>query len=256
MKTTLLLLAVAAAAFSSCSTMYKTGQTPDDVYYSPARPYAEGVVEEKQQVQNTRPQRYDYSMENRQIRMGIMDSRWRYLDLDYGYNYSPYNYSMYNTGGFYSGNTFNNSFYNPYYSHGYYNNYASSYYYNPYYSPYPVYLTPASPIKTSTPRMTNLSGYGTSYNNANGQVRSVVPTRNYNNSNDNSGRTSGLGNVLNKVLAPTNTNSNNNNNAANNNNNNTRVERTYTPPPPASSSSSSSGGSSSGGGGTRISRPN
>jgi uncharacterized lipoprotein len=37
MKTKLLLLAVSVAVFSSCSTMYKTGQTPDDVYYSPLR---------------------------------------------------------------------------------------------------------------------------------------------------------------------------------------------------------------------------
>src|SRR6185436_18855803 len=48
MKRQILLLAMTAAALSSCTTAYKTGQTPDDVYYSPARPQDEYVrVEEK-----------------------------------------------------------------------------------------------------------------------------------------------------------------------------------------------------------------
>ena len=37
---------VSAAIFSSCSTAYKTGQTPDDVYYSPARVIEEDYREE------------------------------------------------------------------------------------------------------------------------------------------------------------------------------------------------------------------
>ncbi len=37
MNTRILLLAISAAALSSCSTMYKSGQTPDDVYYSPGQ---------------------------------------------------------------------------------------------------------------------------------------------------------------------------------------------------------------------------
>jgi hypothetical protein len=36
MNTRILLLAAVAVGLSSCSTMYKSGQTPDDVYYSPA----------------------------------------------------------------------------------------------------------------------------------------------------------------------------------------------------------------------------
>ena len=36
MNKRILLLAAVAIGFSSCSTMYKSGQTPDDVYYSPA----------------------------------------------------------------------------------------------------------------------------------------------------------------------------------------------------------------------------
>ena len=44
MNTRILLLAISIAAFSSCSSVYKSGQTPDDVYYSaaPARIQAQG----------------------------------------------------------------------------------------------------------------------------------------------------------------------------------------------------------------------
>ena len=43
MKSQILLLALTVAALSSCTTAYKTGQTPDDVYFSPARPQDEYV---------------------------------------------------------------------------------------------------------------------------------------------------------------------------------------------------------------------
>ena len=50
MKRQILLLAITAAALSSCTTAYKTGQTPDDVYFSPTRPQDEYVrVEEKEE---------------------------------------------------------------------------------------------------------------------------------------------------------------------------------------------------------------
>ncbi|WP_301928619.1 hypothetical protein [Ferruginibacter sp.] len=250
MKTKLLLLAVSAAAFSSCTTMYKSGQTPDDVYYSPARNYGEAVAVAKRPPAEEPV--YNYSGEDRVILMGINDYRWRYLNNDYAYSpYSYYdNYSAYNRHGYYNnyGGYSNNygNFYSPYYSDFY-----SNYYYNPYYSPYPVYITPASSIKNTTPRVTNLNGYTHHYNNNNASfaVPNNVPVRSYNNTN---ARTSALGNVLNKVLAPA-----NNNNSYNNTTNRTTTttERTYTPPP-ASSSSSSSGSSSSGGGGGRITRPN
>src|SRR5215218_163499 len=57
-KTTkILFLALGVAALSSCSTAYKMGQTPDDVYYSPARVRAEASSD--QYVETGRnPQRY------------------------------------------------------------------------------------------------------------------------------------------------------------------------------------------------------
>ena len=80
MKLFILLLAFTAAAFTSCTTAYKTGQTPDDVYYSPARPSG-GYGEERREQQNDASR--NYRNEDRAIRLGINDARWRYLDDSY-----------------------------------------------------------------------------------------------------------------------------------------------------------------------------
>ena len=222
MNTKLILLVISVAAFSSCNTLYKSGQTPDDVYYSPVRTYGEATKEE---VREERVDRYQYYNEDRAIRMGIYDARWRYLD---DYRYNPYSYGF---------------------NHGYY--------YNPYFWPYPVYspifVTPTNP-KITTPRTNNLGGYGSvkGYNNVPTAPKAgrVNPARGYNNSNNNNG--TAVGNAIRKVLSSGNTNTiNNTNNSSSNNNNN---NRTYTPAnnTRSSSSGSSSSGSSSGGG---VSRP-
>jgi len=223
MNSKLLLIPVFIVTLASCSTAYKTGQTPDDVYYSPARYYGEERENKKEENRETAQNRTDYS-EERQIRLGINDRRWRYLDNDIYYN--PYQFG---------------------YNYGYY--------YNPFYYNYPVYSTcPCACVisnpKTTTPRMTNLGGYGTGYNYVNTPVNSKynnsagrtggTPVRSYNNSNNNTG--SKLGNTLNKVFNNSNNSSNNNTNSSNN--------RTYSP---SSSSSGSSSGSSSSSGST--SRP-
>jgi hypothetical protein len=217
MNTKLLLLMVSAAAISSCSTAYKSGQTPDDVYFSPVRTYQEDTRKED----NNRDEAKRYDNDDRQIRMGINDRRWRYLDNDI--SYSPYIYG-----------------------------YNSGYYYNPYYCQMPVYnpvIVVVNNPKNTTPRKVNLGGYGNGYVNNNtsinpktGLATVVRPVRTYNNSNNNNG--SRLGNVLNRIFTPSNSNNSNNNNQNNSSNSN----RTYTP-----SSNSSSGSSSSGGG--SISRP-
>ncbi|MCW3091304.1 MAG: hypothetical protein JWP81_2373 [Ferruginibacter sp.] len=232
MNSKLLLLAISVAAFSSCTTLYKSGQTPDDVYYSPARPYGEETKKEQQkdEVRNeVRNYNYrnTYSYEDRTIRLGINDRRWRYFDNDYAYN--PYNYGF---------------------------NYG--YYYNPYFWPYPVYspvfFAPTNP-KNTTPRTISLGGYNTTgYTNNNLPVNSKMGTirptvRSYNNNNNGSA----VGNVIRQIFtAPASSNNNNSNNSYNTpSSNNTR---TYTPSStPSSSSSSSSGSSSSGSGG--VSRP-
>ena len=47
MNSRIILLGLAVAAFSSCSTAYRTGQTPDDVYFSPAKESAAYVETER-----------------------------------------------------------------------------------------------------------------------------------------------------------------------------------------------------------------
>lgn len=235
--------------------MYKTGQTPDDVYYSPARTYEEVQTTTREEDRHEQQDAY-YNGEDRMIRMGIADSRWRYLNNDYGY--SPYNYSNYNrfngNHGYYGMNSYGGNYGN-YYNSNFNNIYFNDYYYNPFYSPYPIFVKPATLLKNSTPRANNLAGYNHNYNNANAPLMSlpaVRPVRSYN--NDNGSRSSVLGNALNKVLSPS-ANNNSNNNNYNNNTRSTTTERTYTPPP-ASSSSNSSSGSSSSSGGSRVTRPN
>ena len=78
MKQSFTLLALTVAVLSSCTSAYKTGQTPDDVYYSPVRKAAEYVqVEQKEEpVQRTE----DY-YEDRFLRMRIED-RYRWSTLD------------------------------------------------------------------------------------------------------------------------------------------------------------------------------
>jgi hypothetical protein len=225
MNTKLILIAIfSAAALSSCTTMYKSGQTPDDVYYSPTRlsGYGEGRKEA------SRDDAYNDESEYRSVRLGINDRRWR--NLDYNYSYNPY---------------ISDYAYNPY-NYGY--NYG--YYYNPFFYPYPIYNTPVfvkpSNPKNTTPRFANLGGYNPVYNNSSSSLKNggLKPSRSYNNSN----RGSAVGNAMRQVFAPSNNRSSNSNTITPSNNNN---NRTYTPS--TSSSSSSSGSSSSGSG--AISRP-
>jgi len=154
MKLQILPIITIAVILASCSSTYRTGQTPDDVYYSPAKP-----VEENYQANTYESSRERYY--DRSIMMAIYDPRWRYWNDDFNYYYDPYHYG---------------------YSYGYY--------YNPYYYYYPVYIgnTYVRNPKNSTPRMTSLG----SYNNNNYKVPTVraakpnwkAPTPNYyNNSN-------------------------------------------------------------------------
>lgn len=229
MNNKLLLIAIIVTAFSSCTTLYKSGQTPDDVYYSPARPVGETEVRNDRRNEDRRyDNRYDarqYDYEASVIRMGVYDPRWRYLN-DYSYN--PYNYGF---------------------NHGYY--------YNPYYWPYPVYspvfLTPSNP-KVTTPRMNNLGAYGSTKGFTNttptlNHSNTTIPTRRYNNSNNGSA----FGNAIRQVLGGNNSNTNSGNTNNSNNNNN----RSYTPSNNNTNSSSSSSrpASSSSSGGGAVSRP-
>lgn len=149
MKYKILLIALFPILAASCHSAYRSTQTPDDVYYSPARPLGED--ESQKNEEETR-----YSQEDRQIRMARHDRRWRDFDDDFDCRYDPYHYG-----------------------------YTYGYYYNPYYYPYPVFFgTPVRNPKNSTPRMTNLSSYQfqdiTVKNPKTGAVESSYRGRRYN----------------------------------------------------------------------------
>lgn len=237
MKTPILLLALTAIALGSCTTAYKTGQTPDDVYYSPARPQDETVREEKNDNKDYRYEEEYY--DDRYLRMKVHSRyRWSYLDDWYltdrysiGYNY-------------YFG-----SFNNPY------NRW--NYYYNPYccclHNYNYVFVNPKIPTAAPVVRKNFNLGYytNTSYSNSNNNrgmfKTSTTRTGNttiYNNTNNNSSsrNNDGLSNKVRTIFSGDNSGS--------------RTSRTYTPSSSSSSGSSSSGGSrSSGGSSGSVSRP-
>jgi hypothetical protein len=253
MRYKILLYGLMAAAISSCSSAYKASQTPDDVYFSPAR---EGV--QKQTAKKDRYEEYIAAEDDQYLRMKIRDrQRWAGID-DYSYwndsRYIPsynYNYNYYRNNPYspYAWNNWNMSpyssfYYSPYYGSGLGIGYSTGLFYPHYgygygmgYNPYgPTYIV-KYPTRTASPSVNrpNLSGYRNGlYNNNN---------RNYNNQ--------GSGNTLKRVFAP-NQNArmyDNNNSSYNNNNSNNSVQRSYSP----SSSGGSSGGSS--GSSSGMSRP-
>ena len=117
MKSAILLLALSAIIFSSCTTAYKSGQTPDDVYYSPARPQDEYVKAERNDDRYS-----DDYYEDRYLRMKVQN-RYRWNDLDDWYGSERrYRYNVYSSYGLYNEpwnpHTYWNSYYNPYYYSG------------------------------------------------------------------------------------------------------------------------------------------
>lgn len=236
MNIRILLLAVATFTFASCSSTYKNTQTPDDVYYSPARSIEKDVRQE--QVKRFDP-------EEREIRMSAYDSRWRTLNnrYNYGYNLSPYDYDYgYNNYNPYSNSSYYSSYgkYGGYY--GYNNNYYgnSGYYYNPYYASYPIYIVTTTTPVNRTPRKVNLSGYG--QNNNTRPISSINTNNSRNNNSNTTNRTYNNSNsTRNKTYTvPRNETQNRTYNPSTNNSTNNNSGRS------SSGSSNSSGSSSSG----------
>ena len=238
MKTKSFLLVGLVVVLGSCSTAYRSGQTPDDVYYSPAPAAATYVVT------NNSDERDSYSYRNaeeREIRRSIRDPRYRSsvsFDVGYGYNpfgynpyvynsfgYSPYGFNSigfgYNSFGYnpYSFNNYGKGFYdpfgyNPYYS---YNPYYPSYGYNPYHGSYypPVNYYPGTGRSGNTgPRKYNLRSYTPNTNGGavrgnNSTVvpnRSAAPVRSFNRTTPSPDpiqrERTGVGNVIQRVFTP------------------------------------------------------
>ena len=236
MRFAILLLVLTAAVLGGCTSAYKTGQTADDVYFSPERQHDEYVA--MKDNDERRYQRDDEYYDDRYLRMKV-HNRVMWNDLSDWYYYDRYSFAYnYNYG----------SWNNPYNSWNYYYNPYCHQYYNPYY--YSVVITHPS-IQTLKPRNFSLSSYtNTNYNNANSRNANYSKPI-YNNSNNGS-NSRGFGNVIRNVLSGGNNNSYNNNNSSNNSGS---VNRTYSPSSSSPSSSSSSSNSSSGSSGGGVSRP-
>ena len=259
MQYKILLYGLMAAAITSCSSAYKASQTPDDVYYSPAK---QGV--QKQTANRDKYEDYVASEDDQYLRMKVRGrNRWSGIDdysywndsryvPSYNYNYDYYRNNIYDT---YAWNNwyrpYSSMYYNPYVFNGYGGGlggvYLSSGYYPSYgygYNPYGAgvgYIN-KNPTRVVSPSVNrpNLNGY------RNGL---------YDNSNTNRSN-QGFGNTLKRVFAPSENSSYrtyDNSNSNSNTNTYSAPQRTYTPSSSSSSSSgSSSSGSSSGGG---VSRP-
>ncbi len=279
MKTKLLLLLGLIVILGSCSSAYRTGQTPDDVYYSPAPAQDVYVTSNSQDEKDSYAYNNSgYNSEDMQIRRGIRDPRYRSnvnIDFGYGYQdygyYNPYAYNIYGSYNHY-GYGYNSLYYNPY------NSYSSNFYVSPYYDYYyypQVYVYPGSGAASHTiaPRRYNLGAYTNNTNTSisnNGYRPAITtpttsaPIRTISTTPSNGGVTTpvarssrnGVGNFIRRVFTPeNNTNNNNNNNrvyrSENNNTNNTYNNSNSSPTrstqssSPSSSSSSSSSGSSS-----------
>ena len=257
---------------SSCSSMYRTGQTPDDVYYSPGR---------ASDLAHNQDREDDYSYVNpddNYLRQKVQNrSRWSTIDdADYWYSYNrPYsnlygfgysplsspfygngltiglgnyygfgnygfgNYGYNNFGGYPFWNTFNYGYpdYSGYSGYGYGGLYGSHGSYGGYY-----------------PGTVILSGRGLRSNTGPKPYMGGFTNNTFNNSNNTQGRNdSRLGSFMRNAFG----NGNNTSRPASTYDNNTsRPVRTFTPSstPSYTPSSSSRGSSGASSGGSRPGR--
>ena len=244
MNPRIMLVAGVAIALASCSTAYRTGQTPDDVYYSKG-PQVESYVKTSSESQD----RYYEDPDDHYLRMMVRNrSRWStfndYNSYDWRYNY-------------------NNVYTNPW-AFNSYNSFNSFWTWNSWYNPYcsrTVILNP----KTNRAEFNKLRNFNSTaytnknYYNPNRNVKTrssfyVRPSASgYNNSNSNN---TNLGSSIKKVFGGSSGSKSSYYNGGNSGND--RPTRSYTPSSSNSSSSGSSGGSKSGGssgGGGGVSRP-
>ncbi|RYY56627.1 MAG: hypothetical protein EOO09_05715 [Chitinophagaceae bacterium] len=275
MKLNLLIGATLVLGLGSCSTAYRSGQTPDDLYYSPGRSQDEYVqVKEKDdRAYNNNYENGDDYYEDRYLRMRVANRyQWGVLD-DYYFN-NPYAYNYY--GGAFMGSAWNNpwnsyflwnNFYNPYaFNPGFYHG-GGGYYGGGFYGGGGYYgggfgghvvntrvRTPSRPISFNPASYSN--GNTRSNNNARNYSRSYINNNNGSRYSNSNGSNSNSGRYNNGYNGSNSGRNNSNSGYQPSNNNNNTPSRSYNPPP--STGGSSSGGSSSsgstGGGTTRPPR--
>lgn len=90
---------LATTLLTGCSALYKTGQTPDDLYYAEGKPTVSRATAENEE----RYQEYVSTMDDRYLRMKVSNrNRWSNLD-DFGYwndarfNFMPMTYTGFNS---------------------------------------------------------------------------------------------------------------------------------------------------------------
>ena len=213
MKINFLLLTIITAAITSCSTSYKTGQTPDDVYYSPARLQTDEVRRDRDE-NNTVDNTVYTSPEDREIRRRVHSRRYRRYDDRYNY---PYGYNGPVYGNPKTGTTQNTS------------------------EPRKTNLGAYTP-KSTTPD--SASATNSKFGKTGTIIRTTNPVRTFNNSNSSStNKGTTVGNAIRKIFSTDNGNYNYNNNN-NSNNSNSSPSRTFDNSNNNSSSSNNSSNSS------------
>jgi hypothetical protein len=264
-----LLIIPAIAALSSCSSVYKSGQTPDDVYYSPGRSTQAVAATQSDKSRNRNNDYYgeDAYREDQYLRMQVRNRmNTGYYPDAYGMDPFYYNNLYFNNylawnSPFYSpwnSYFYWNSFYNPYFTFGIGVGSGYPFYGYPMYG-YPVYINngkvpaynaPSRPVSPFT--LNSYLNTGNYNNKAAGMKynpgRAYGTYGSYNNSNYKSAapRQSAFSNTLRSMFGSS---DNNTGNSSGNNQNNTR---SYNPSSSGSSGATRSGG---GGGGGSISRP-
>ncbi len=178
MKNNLVYLLCVIALLTSCSTAYKTSQTPDDVYYSPGQKIYSNASYETDNA----------SADDEYLHMKVRHHEmWSTID-DYDYWYDSRYYS--------------NNYYNPYisgFSLGVGYAYAPYHSYNPYgYNPWSSWYSPCytvvyykNPTVYYRPvrNYNSLSTYNNkSYNNYNMPLQNGNRSNAYSNSNSNANR--------------------------------------------------------------------
>lgn len=229
MKIKYLLLFGAIVAFGSCSTAYRSGQTPDDVYYSPAPQQDSYVTSPGSKEEDS--YYYRNNEEDYNIRRGIENPVYRNqmsLNLGFGYSpyfYNPYSYFPYNN--YYGYNNFGyglygKGLYNPYFDNFGYNSFS---FYSPYnfYSPYSMgygfspfgygygfgspyyspFLFSSKSVNTNTgARRYNLNAYNNNALGTRGEGGTVQPIRNNIDGTTPSSGNTGIGRVIRRVFTP------------------------------------------------------
>jgi len=199
MKNSLLFTLLGLGLFvTSCSTAYKSDQTPDDVYYSPGRPAAERVDIVKDQTQRDQYENYVNNTDEQFLRMKVGNYyRWNMLD-DYSYwNDSRYDFSHFN---YYSSIGYSN-----YYGHNNWNFGWGTSFFRPNYSwgnPYYTLVTYYNP-KTSVgrPSESGISAYkNKNYTNTNTYYSGNAKSS-YNNSNYTTPTSNNFSNLVKKVFS-------------------------------------------------------